>query len=117
MSDARPRRALLALLMLLVQLASLQQLTRIPPEISAQLSLILPLERALTLAEPEGYVRIFVGEGEPMRDLLRHAAAGDIASSYARRLLSAFDKPVQPAPRRVKATSTGLAEPPTGREV
>ena len=50
MSDARPRRALLALLMLLVQLASLQQLTRIPPEISAQLSLILPLEGALTLS-------------------------------------------------------------------
>ena len=33
-----------------------------------------PLERALTLAEPEGYVRIFVDEGKPMRDLLRHAA-------------------------------------------
>ena len=78
---------------------------------------LVPLERALTLAEPEGYVRIFVDEGDPIHNLLRHAAAGDIASSYARRLLSAFDKPVQPAPRRVKATSTGLAEPPTGREV
>ena len=50
MPDASPRHALLALLMLLVQLASLQQLTRIPPEIAAQLSLMLPLERALTLA-------------------------------------------------------------------
>ncbi len=29
------------------------------------------LERALSLAEPEGYVRIFVDEGEPMADLLR----------------------------------------------
>jgi LuxR family maltose regulon positive regulatory protein len=28
------------------------------------------LERALSLAEPEGYVRIFVDEGEPMRLLL-----------------------------------------------
>jgi LuxR family maltose regulon positive regulatory protein len=28
------------------------------------------LERALTLAEPEGYVRIFVDEGEPMRLLI-----------------------------------------------
>ncbi len=50
MSDARPRHALLALLLLLVQLASLNQLTRIPPEIAAQFSLILPLELALTLA-------------------------------------------------------------------
>jgi LuxR family maltose regulon positive regulatory protein len=28
------------------------------------------LERALTLAEPEGYVRLFVDEGEPMRLLI-----------------------------------------------
>ena len=27
---------------------------------------LVSLERALTLAEPEGYVRIFVDEGEPM---------------------------------------------------
>src|SRR5438876_2913948 len=36
---------------------------------------LVPLERALTLAEPEGYVRIFVDEGTPMRDLLHHAVA------------------------------------------
>ena len=29
------------------------------------------LRRALTLAEPEGYIRTFVDEGEPMADLLR----------------------------------------------
>ena len=29
---------------------------------------LVSLERALTLAEPEGYVRIFVDEGEPMAD-------------------------------------------------
>ena len=52
-----------------------------------------PLERALTLAEPAGYIRIFVDEGEPMRDLLRQAAAGGIAGSYTRKLLSAFDEP------------------------
>ena len=28
------------------------------------------LEHALTLAEPEGYVRLFVDEGEPMRLLI-----------------------------------------------
>ena len=31
------------------------------------------LERAVTLAEPEGYVRIFVDEGPPMASLLRAA--------------------------------------------
>ena len=35
---------------------------------------LVPLERALTLAEPEGYVRIFVDEGPPMAALLEAAA-------------------------------------------
>ena len=34
------------------------------------------LERALTLAEPEGYVRLFVDEGEPMRLLLLNFRPG-----------------------------------------
>jgi LuxR family maltose regulon positive regulatory protein len=35
------------------------------------------LERALTLAEPEGYVRIFVDEGAPMAELLTKMNASD----------------------------------------
>ena len=41
------------------------------------------LERALTLAEPEGYIRMFVDEGPPMAQLLREAAAArDLAGLY-----------------------------------
>jgi LuxR family maltose regulon positive regulatory protein len=49
------------------------------------------LERALTLAEPEGYVRIFVGEGEPIFALLEAVAKRGTASRYARQLLNAVD--------------------------
>jgi len=51
-----------------------------------------PLEGALTLAEPEGYVRIFVDEGPPMAALLREVAKHDIAPNYVNQLLSAFGK-------------------------
>ena len=48
------------------------------------------LERALQLAEPEGYARVFIDEGEPMAELLRYGAARTIAPEYVRRLLQAF---------------------------
>jgi ATP/maltotriose-dependent transcriptional regulator MalT len=54
---------------------------------------LVPLQRALTLAEPEGYVRIFADGGPAMADLLQLAAKRKIAPEYARRLLSAFGKP------------------------
>ena len=78
---------------------------------------LLPLERALSLAEPEGYVQIFAGEGEPMRDLLRHAAAEGITSSYVQQLLSAFDKPGQPGSTAASVGVRNLTEPLTAREV
>ena len=58
------------------------------------------LRRALTLAEPEGYVRIFVDEGPPMASLLRAAAKQGIAPSYVRRLLEAVNKTEDSAPAR-----------------
>jgi LuxR family transcriptional regulator, maltose regulon positive regulatory protein len=49
------------------------------------------LERALTLAEPEGYVRIFVDEGVLMARLLAQVAArASPVASYAAKLLDAF---------------------------
>jgi len=52
---------------------------------------LAPLARALTLAEPEGYVRTFLDEGAAMAGLLRAAAQHGIAPSYVRRLLAAID--------------------------
>ena len=39
---------------------------------------LVPLERALTQAEPEGYARLFLDEGAPMLALLRSAAGAGI---------------------------------------
>ena len=51
--------------------------------------MLAALERALTLAEPEGYVRMFAGEGPPMASLLRRVAKQRTAWDYVRRLLNA----------------------------
>jgi len=55
---------------------------------------ILALTKCLTLAEPEGYVRVFLDEGQPMQMLLAqwlaHASPGPVRD-YAIRLLSHFD--------------------------
>jgi LuxR family maltose regulon positive regulatory protein len=74
------------------------------------------LGRALALAEPEGYVLIFVDAGAPMRDLLRRAIADGISGAYARRLVSAFDR-AQPASATAWFAVAGLAEPLTAREL
>jgi LuxR family transcriptional regulator, maltose regulon positive regulatory protein len=50
---------------------------------------LMPLQQALTLAEPEGYVRLFVDEGPPMTVLLEEAAKHGIAPNYVRQLLTA----------------------------
>jgi len=59
---------------------------------------LMPLERALALGEPEGYVRIFVDEGPQMADLLKAAAKRGIAPKYVPRLLAAFGKVEERAP-------------------
>jgi LuxR family maltose regulon positive regulatory protein len=55
------------------------------------------LSEALSLAEPEGYLRVFLDEGDRMRDLLRTATARGLAGAYTRRVLAAFDSPIQPS--------------------
>jgi LuxR family maltose regulon positive regulatory protein len=51
---------------------------------------LVPLERVLSLTEPEGFVALFIEEGAPMVDLLRHAASRGIAPARASNLLAQF---------------------------
>jgi LuxR family maltose regulon positive regulatory protein len=53
-------------------------------------SALTPLARALSLAEPEGYVRIFVDEGIEMTRLLSEAAAQKIMPDYVSRLRAVY---------------------------
>jgi LuxR family maltose regulon positive regulatory protein len=50
------------------------------------------LQRALTLAETEGYIRIFTDEGARMALLLRAAEKQGIARNYVHRLLASMSK-------------------------
>jgi LuxR family maltose regulon positive regulatory protein len=52
---------------------------------------LLPLQQALALAEPEGYVRMFLDEGSSMRQLLREASGREIMPDYTDKLLAAFE--------------------------
>ena len=64
------------------------------------------LKRALSLAEPEGYIRIFLDQGKPMKELLKrmrdhkrlkddplasHTASSGGMKNYIRKLLASFD--------------------------
>ncbi len=70
------------------------------------------LAQALALAEPQGYIRIFIDEGAPMAALLHFAHERGIYPDYTRQLLAFFPDPAQP-PR----TSAELIEQLTEREL
>lgn len=65
-------------------------------------SALKALGRALALAEPEGYLRTFLDEGQPMLGLLRRAASKGLHPAYVRQILAAVapagesSRPVQP---------------------
>ncbi|MEZ4737367.1 MAG: LuxR C-terminal-related transcriptional regulator, partial [Caldilineaceae bacterium] len=48
------------------------------------------LSRALTLAKPEGYLRIFVDEGEPLQPLLAESLARGADPAYVTQVLTAI---------------------------
>ena len=70
------------------------------------------LERAVTLAEPEGYVRVFADEGPPMASLLRVAARQQTVGNYVRQLLAAVTETEQNGP-----VKQALIEPLSEREL
>jgi LuxR family maltose regulon positive regulatory protein len=79
------------------------------------------LERALKLAEPEGYMRIFLAEGASMAELIREIDSRGITPSYTRKLLSAYEVEDQSAdvgthPSAAPA-SASLIEPLSQREL
>jgi LuxR family maltose regulon positive regulatory protein len=64
------------------------------------------LQRALSLAAPEGYARVFVDEGPPVAMLLEQLSNRD---PYARRLLAAFGRAAT-TPQPAQASSDSLSE-------
>jgi LuxR family maltose regulon positive regulatory protein len=77
------------------------------------------LELALKLAEPEGFVRIFVDEGPRMAHLLYAALSHEIAPDYVQRLLAAFpdDEPAKADPSHMRTSKPELVEPLSEREL
>src|SRR5689334_18422930 len=69
------------------------------------------LTRALALAEPEGYLRVFLDEGSRLRELLRHAITRGLAGEYTRRVLASFDTPKPPAAPVAQPSPPGLLQP------
>ena len=70
--------------------------------------------RLFALTEPEGYLRVYLDEGEPMREALLalltpHSQPYELASStatYVSQLLAAFEQEAQGASRSLEATKT-----------
>jgi len=77
------------------------------------------LSKILSLAEPEGFFRIFVDEGPPMANLLYAALTRDIAPDYVRQLLEAFplDESEQSTATKSQVDQSELIEPLSEREI
>jgi len=72
------------------------------------------LQQALELAEPEGYARVFIDEGEPMALLLRQTANRGIAPGYVGQLLAVLETGTQEQPA---IDMSSLVEPLSAREI
>ncbi len=72
------------------------------------------LERALQLAEPETYMRLFIDEGERLVPLLQQAIARNLHAGYATKLLQAIKIEIKTVPASV---TPQLLNPLTDREL
>jgi LuxR family transcriptional regulator, maltose regulon positive regulatory protein len=76
------------------------------------------LNDALILAEPGGFIRIFVDEGDQMAELLiRLKAEGGGMKEYIHKLLTAFANPGQTLPSAFPRSPQPLIEPLSQREL
>ena len=82
---------------------------------------LAPLERALTLAEPEGYLQVFVGAGPPMTSLLKAVTRQRAGWDYPLRLLAGCaddgDTAAATTPGDQPRRSPGLIDPLSEREL
>jgi len=74
---------------------------------------IAMLTRALALAAPEGYLRTFIDQGEPMAQLIYQASLRGIHASFCNQLLDGFSISVVPD----QLSQDDLVEPLSNREV
>ncbi|MEO1439352.1 MAG: LuxR C-terminal-related transcriptional regulator [Chloroflexota bacterium] len=72
------------------------------------------LQQALQIAEPEGYVRLFIDEGPPMRAMLSTALEHGITPTYTQKLITAFEPDKKPE-RAIAAQP--LIDPLSDREL
>lgn len=75
------------------------------------------LESCLSLAEPEGYIRVFLDVGKPIQDLLTAYLKSDAPRQgrFAQKVMEAFTAAGKPGIS--KTPSTGLIEPLSEREL
>ena len=73
---------------------------------------LISLERALRLAEPEGYIRLFVDLGLPMAQLMQEARSRRVMPDYVGDLLAAFNMDLS----FLTSSEMALPEPLTDRE-
>ncbi len=111
-SDGRGRHQLEALILL--ALAQFAQ--------HNQAEAFAALTQALILAEPEGFVRLFLDEGPPLLNLLAvfagQPASPPAAVEYAQKLLAEAGQPAPAAfPEKSKPPAQNLVEPLTPREL
>jgi LuxR family transcriptional regulator, maltose regulon positive regulatory protein len=71
------------------------------------------LSKSVTLAQTEGYKRVFLDEGEPVLKMLHLVKSNQDATGYTRELLEAFT----PASSTVPVPVQLLIEPLSGREI